>query len=115
MGLVEVLLVAMALAIIFLSILLVLTLRNGSIAGEDVVTVLVVGDIARSPRMRNHANALTKHGFSVQHVGYGETKLSVEFTKNPQVEVFYVRDTPEFHKCMNLNCSLKFLNFKFLI
>jgi len=34
------------------------------------VTVLVLGDIGRSPRMQYHSLSLSKHGFHVQFVGY---------------------------------------------
>lgn len=69
--LLEVLLVLMGIVVILLSLLLMVTLRNGSNSGEGVVTVLVVGDIGRSPRMQYHSMSFAKHGYEVQHVGYG--------------------------------------------
>ena len=32
--------------------------------------ILVLGDIARSPRMRNHALSLARHGIRVDLIGY---------------------------------------------
>lgn len=37
---------------------------------RDRVTVVVVGDIGRSPRMQYHALSLARHGVEVQLVGY---------------------------------------------
>lgn len=96
---VEALLLLMGAIIIALSVLLVVTLRNGSLPGEGIVTVLVLGDIERSPRMKNHSICFAKNGYHVQHVGYGGTKPERRFANNRNIDLFYVRDTPEFHKC----------------
>jgi len=97
--LVEILLFVMGFIIICLSVVLVLTLRNGSKSGDGCVTVLVLGDIGRSPRMRNHAVSFAENGYKVQHVGYAGTTPHRSFVTNKNIDVFYVLDTPEFHKC----------------
>ena len=37
----------------------------------QVATVVVLGEVSRSPRMRYHARSLAEHGFRVNLVGYG--------------------------------------------
>ena len=96
---IEALLICMGIAIIFLSVLLLLTLRNGSQTGEGLVTVLVLGDIGRSPRMSNHSISFAKEGYEVQHVGYGGTVPHKNLTTNQKITVYHVMDTPEFHLC----------------
>ena len=96
---IEALLICMSIAIIFLSVLLLLTLRNGSQTGEGLVTVLVLGDIGRSPRMSNHSISFAKEGYEVQHVGYGGTAPHKNLTTNQKITIYHVMDTPEFHLC----------------
>ena len=41
------------------------------------VTIVVLGDLGRSPRMQYHALSIAKHGATVQLVGYlGESVVS---------------------------------------
>ena len=105
---IEALLICMGIAIIFLSVLLLLTLRNGSQTGEGLVTVLVLGDIGRSPRMSNHSISFAKEGYEVQHVGYGGTAPHKNLTTNQKITIYHVMDTPEFHLCklVLLLCTL---------
>lgn len=93
------LLMFMSVAIAFLSVILLLTLRNGSQTGEGIVTVLVLGDIGRSPRMSNHSISFANEGYSVQHVGYGGTNPHKNLTTKQNITLYHVMDTPEFHKC----------------
>jgi beta-1,4-mannosyltransferase len=51
------------------------------------VTVVVLGDLGRSPRMLYHARALADSGADVQLVGYEETELPPETATNPRVTV----------------------------
>ncbi|XP_067947725.1 chitobiosyldiphosphodolichol beta-mannosyltransferase-like [Watersipora subatra] len=95
---VEFLLIVMSFIIVGLSLLLVLTLRNGSQSGDGIVTVLVLGDIGRSPRMINHTISFSKREQKVQHVGYSGTKPHSRLTTCKNVTLFHVMDTPEFHK-----------------
>ncbi len=46
-------------------------------SGKKKVTILVLGDIGRSPRMQYHALSLARHGFNVDFVGYGGMSLSI--------------------------------------
>ena len=39
------------------------------------VGVVVLGDLARSPRMKYHALSLLSHGFSVDMIGYQSSPL----------------------------------------
>lgn len=89
----------MSVAIAFLSVILLLTLRNGSQTGEGIVTVLVLGDIGRSPRMSNHSISFANEGYSVQLVGYGGTNPHKNLTTKQNITLYHVMDTPEFHKC----------------
>ena len=98
--LIEWLLFVMSFAIVSLSVILILTLRNGSQSGDGVVTVLVLGDIGRSPRMINHSISFAKRERRVQHVGYGGSEPHKRLKSNKNVTLFHVMDTPEFHKCM---------------
>ncbi|KAF6036941.1 hypothetical protein EB796_004760 [Bugula neritina] len=50
--------------------------------------------------MRNHAVSFAENGYKVQHVGYAGTTPHRSFVTNKNIDVFYVLDTPEFHKYM---------------
>ena len=66
----------MGFIVLALSLILVLTLRNGSQSGSGIITILVLGDIGRSPRMRNHSTSFASRDYQVQHVGYkGESQM----------------------------------------
>ena len=54
---------------------------------EKTVAVVVLGDLGRSPRMRNHALSLAKAGFKVKMVGYGGSSLSKEITHHPNITI----------------------------
>ncbi|KAI8811334.1 glycosyl transferases group 1-domain-containing protein [Cladochytrium replicatum] len=62
-------LLAVLLLVVALGISL-LFIRKSPKDGATHVTVLVLGDIARSPRMMYHAKSLSKLGFSVDLIGY---------------------------------------------
>jgi len=51
------------------------------------VTVVVLGDLGRSPRMLYHARALADSGADVQLVGYEETELPLEIATDPRITV----------------------------
>lgn len=51
------------------------------------VTVIVLGDIARSPRMLNHVNCLLSHGFKVRLIGYKDSNLPEEFKGNKNLKI----------------------------
>ena len=51
------------------------------------VTVVVLGDLGRSPRMLYHARSLADSGAEVHLVGYGETELPPEVAGDPRIVV----------------------------
>ena len=51
------------------------------------MTVVVLGDLDRSPRMLYHARALADSGADVQLVGYEETELPPEIATDPRITV----------------------------
>lgn len=50
-------------------------------------TVVVMGDIGRSPRMLNHASSLASAGFRVCVVGYADSAPPLHITNNPQISI----------------------------
>ena len=59
---------------VFIATLIALLLMRRHSA-EKRVSVVVLGDIGRSPRMQYHCLSLARHGFSVDFIGYGGKKL----------------------------------------
>lgn len=55
------------------------------------LTIAVLGDLGRSPRMLNHAWAAAESGFDVRLVGYDETPLDLALAAKPGVRVVPVR------------------------
>jgi beta-1,4-mannosyltransferase len=55
------------------------------------VTVLVLGDLGRSPRMLNHALALAESGFEVSLAGYNETPVEDAIAKHAKIHIFPIR------------------------
>jgi beta-1,4-mannosyltransferase len=60
----------------------------------DRAVVLVIGDLARSPRMLYHALALADHGISVDLVGQVGTPLPSAILSQPRITVRELRDAP---------------------
>src|ERR1700676_3268986 len=54
-------------------------------------TVLVLGDLGRSPRMLNHALALAEDGAEVSLAGYQETAVEAAILSNPRIHVYRLR------------------------
>ena len=52
---------------------------------QKTVAVIVLGDLGRSPRMKNHALSLANEGFKVKMVGYGGSSLGKEISSNPNI------------------------------
>lgn len=52
--------------------------------------VLVLGDLARSPRMNYHALSLAKGGLDVYFCGYTENQLSDEIVNNERITVYNI-------------------------
>ena len=55
------------------------------------VTILVLGDLGRSPRMLNHAWAFAQDGAAVALAGYHESKVDCEVAGHPQIRLYQVR------------------------
>jgi len=60
------------------------------------VTIVVLGDIGRSPRMKYHALSLAEEGFLVNIVGYEGTDPGDDLSGNDSIKCFYVRECPDF-------------------
>lgn len=54
-------------------------------------TILVLGDLGRSPRMLNHALALAADGAEVALAGYRETPVDDAVLSNPRIRLYEVR------------------------
>jgi len=54
------------------------------------VTILVLGDLGRSPRMLNHAIALASDGAQVSLAGYQETPLPPAVSSNPRIRIYRI-------------------------
>lgn len=52
------------------SVIALLALKWRSEAGTRIVSVVVLGDIGRSPRMQYHTIAMAQFGFEVDLVGF---------------------------------------------
>ncbi|XP_017887486.1 chitobiosyldiphosphodolichol beta-mannosyltransferase [Ceratina calcarata] len=59
------------------------------------ITIVVLGDLGRSPRMQYHALSFAKEGFTVDFVGYrGSTPLK-EIRQNHNIHIHYLWPLPE--------------------
>jgi beta-1,4-mannosyltransferase len=54
-------------------------------------TVLVLGDLGRSPRMLNHALALAEEGTAVSLAGYHETLVEDAVLRDPRISLYRIR------------------------
>ena len=54
---------------------------------QQTVAVVVLGDLGRSPRMKNHAVSLANEGFNVKMIGYGGSSLGNEIISNPKISI----------------------------
>lgn len=55
------------------------------------VTILVLGDLGRSPRMLNHALALAENGTEVCIGGYAETSVDSAVCTHPRIRLYRLR------------------------
>lgn len=75
-----------------------------SLKAETSVTVLVLGDIGRSPRMQYHATSIAAHGGKVSLIGYVESEILPEIMANRFIKVIPIKPLPS-----NLRTSSKVL------
>ena len=54
-------------------------------------TILVFGDLGRSPRMLNHAMAMASDGWGVALVGYCDSPIDAEIAKHPRIRIHSIR------------------------
>lgn len=70
------------------------------------VTVVVLGDLGRSPRMSAHAAALARHGAEVTLAGYAESALDEELQALPNVRI---RPIPQHRRASDTASRVTFL------
>ncbi|GFU28345.1 chitobiosyldiphosphodolichol beta-mannosyltransferase [Nephila pilipes] len=63
---------------------------------EKRVSVVVLGDFGRSPRMQYHALSLSKHKFQVDVVAYKGAEPLQEIINNENIHLHYLKDIPKF-------------------
>lgn len=68
---------------------------NKSLKTETSVTVLVLGDIGRSPRMQYHVASIAAHGGRVSLIGYLKSELLPEISNNRFVNVIPLSPPPQ--------------------
>ncbi|KAG9581832.1 chitobiosyldiphosphodolichol beta-mannosyltransferase, partial [Aureobasidium melanogenum] len=69
--------------------------KNPGATNDASVTVLVLGDIGRSPRMQYHVASIAAHGGRVSLIGYLESELLPEIRNNRFVTVIPLAPPPE--------------------
>lgn len=57
-------------------------------------TVLVLGDIGRSPRMMYHSESLARHGWETFVIGYGDTPPIPSLLTEPRVRLLHIASPP---------------------
>ncbi|GMK58428.1 hypothetical protein CspeluHIS016_0504600 [Cutaneotrichosporon spelunceum] len=62
---------------------------------HKTATVLVLGDIGRSPRMMYHAESLAKAGWDTYMVGYGDTAPIPSLLETPRVHFLHLWSPPK--------------------
>ncbi|XP_063696626.1 chitobiosyldiphosphodolichol beta-mannosyltransferase isoform X2 [Culicoides brevitarsis] len=62
---------------------------------KKIATVVVLGDIGRSPRMSYHVSSLLEHEFYVNIVGYLDSTPINEIINNSEVNIEKLRPVPE--------------------
>lgn len=63
------------------------------------VTVVVLGDLGRSPRMLYHAQSLAKENFEVHLVGFAGSTLPKAIGDSNNITVHYLAPCPDFRSC----------------
>ncbi|XP_066956691.1 chitobiosyldiphosphodolichol beta-mannosyltransferase [Macrobrachium rosenbergii] len=69
---------------------------NEATEEREHVTVVVLGDLGRSPRMNYHALSLSQEGFEVNLIGFSGTKPQIEILSDEHITLTYMRPAPEF-------------------
>lgn len=61
---------------------------------NKVATVVVIGDIGRSPRMQYHCCSLLKNGYNVNIVGYLESPTISDISNNSKASIINLKPSP---------------------
>jgi len=85
---------------IFFALLVFYVLKRFFAGGKRRVTVLVLGDVGRSPRMQHHALSLANEGFSVDLLGFGGSQPFQEILDNRKISICTLSDSVGFHKIL---------------
>jgi hypothetical protein len=67
-----------------------------TVLSKKTVTIVVLGDIGRSPRMRYHALSLAQEGYFVHFIGYGGSSLPQRILENNKIWVQTMPEPPSF-------------------
>ena len=59
---------------------------------KNRVSVVVLGDVGRSPRMQYHALSLTKHDFKVDILGFSGSTPHSAILGNDNIQIFHVKE-----------------------
>lgn len=62
---------------------------------NKIATVVVIGDIGRSPRMQYHCHSLLQHGYKVNVIGYLETLPIDELNTNSDFKIVPLKPPPD--------------------
>lgn len=68
---------------------------NKTLKPDTSVSVVVLGDIGRSPRMQYHATSIAAHGGRVNLVGYVDSEILPEIRANRFIDVVPLKPIPE--------------------
>ncbi|WRT68208.1 uncharacterized protein IL334_005183 [Kwoniella shivajii] len=75
----------------------VLLVRQTSLrpSRKKTATILVIGDIGRSPRMMYHSSSLAKKGYEAWIIGYNETKPINDLIDNSNIHILPLIEPPK--------------------
>nr|CAD7575407.1 unnamed protein product [Timema californicum] len=76
--------------------------------GKKCVSIIVLGDIGRSPRMQYHSLSLADEGYNVDVIGYGGSEPMKELLSRENVEIRRLISTPD------IKCWFSYLLYCFL-
>ena len=74
-------------SLVIVSSLIVFFVRRNVRPRPKRASVIVLGDIGRSPRMCNHAVSLADEGWSVDLIGYAESTPSQRVLQHPNIRI----------------------------
>lgn len=78
------------------SLVILASLKWRSETGSGIVTVVVLGDVGRSPRMQYHSLSLAQFGYEVDIVGFSGSQPLKKLTESSKVHIHNLPETPSF-------------------